>query len=194
MFGASLPFRLQEKGLHKEFWGGVLGPQNSLCWISWHVFFAPEVTLKLLANWNPDVTHIFFQPLDTHEILAADKHTLWWGCWFEGLFAWWFRLSRCANTQPFLCNELGPSQAISGFVLPICLAFWAISGTFSQFQASSGIFWVILGCKAQRKNQFKLTKERLRIARLNWRRAEVQHERWKTLGEPLGGKLPLRAS
>ena len=32
--GASFPFRIQAKGLHKEFWGaGSWGPQNSLCWI-----------------------------------------------------------------------------------------------------------------------------------------------------------------
>ena len=28
----------------------------------------------------------------------------------------------------------------------------------------------------------------------DWTRAEVQHQRWKNLREPLGGKLPLRGS
>ena len=48
---------------------------------------------------------------------------------------------RCANTQPFLCNELGPFQAISGnfqaifrqFAWPLFGYFQAMLGNFRQF-------------------------------------------------------------
>ena len=39
MFGASFPFRKQEKAYIENFEGGSWGPQNSLCWISSRVFF-----------------------------------------------------------------------------------------------------------------------------------------------------------
>ena len=37
---------------------------------------------------------------------------------------------RCANAQPFLCNDLGPFQAISGNFRQ---SVWAFSGDFRQF-------------------------------------------------------------
>ena len=41
---------------------------------------------------------------------------------------------RCANTQPFLCNELGPFQAISSNFQAICLGpFQVISDNSRQF-------------------------------------------------------------
>ena len=45
---------------------------------------------------------------------------------------------RCANTQPFLCNELGPAQGISGsFSGNSRKSVWAV---FRQFQTISGNF------------------------------------------------------
>ena len=55
MLGASFPFKMQEKGLHKEFrgGGGSWGPQNSLCRISSRAFFALEE-----SSWRKTVRNL----------------------------------------------------------------------------------------------------------------------------------------
>ena len=52
---------------------------------------------------------------------------------------------RCANTQPFLCNELGPFQAILGnFQANLGNLLGPFSGIFRQFHAISGNFRQVL--------------------------------------------------
>ena len=52
VFVASFPFRIQEKGIHKECRGGrgSWGRQNSLRWISSRAFVGPESWLKWLLS------------------------------------------------------------------------------------------------------------------------------------------------
>ena len=90
-------------------------------------------------------------------------------------FGWTSGCVRCANAQPFLCNELGPFQAILGnFQATLGNLLWPFSGDFRQFQAIFRLFQAIsgnlgnfLGAETQEKNQFWLTKKRLRIAHLS---------------------------
>ena len=62
---------------------------------------------------------------------------------------------RCANTQPFLCNELGPFQAILGnFQASLGNLFGPFQVISGNFQAISGNLGNFGGAKAQEKNQF----------------------------------------
>ena len=70
---------------------------------------------------------------------------------------------RCANTQPFLCNELGPFQAIfrqfSGNLRQFVWGpFQVISGNFRQFVGNFRQFQQVWGAKTQEKNQFLIHK------------------------------------
>ena len=71
---------------------------------------------------------------------------------------------RCANTQPFLCNELGPFQAILGNFQAISgNLLGPFSGIFRQFQAILGNFrqfLAILGGQSPRKKPVLINKNK----------------------------------